>query len=189
MHAWQSTQGLEVGRFSGQRVGTQENVTVLPLPCNKEPTGMSPIPFHAMNHILSCDSSNSSQLVLQVARGLGTGVPSKPLLSRLYALWHSDVRWRFLGLSLNLNASVRDSELYPVVGCDARMMRARMGALAQSVLPRFANVSVIRGTHLASQTICTDHMVIYRHMPMHKSVAHSLGILWGVCLTMIKSLI
>ena len=103
--------------------------------------------------------------------------------SRLYG---SDLRWRFLGLCFT---PVRDSELYPVVGCDARMMRARMGALAQSVLPRFANVSVIRWIETPLKTICADHMVIYRHLPMYKSVAHSLGILWGVFVTMFKSLI
>jgi hypothetical protein len=47
----------------------------------------------------------------------------------------------FLGLSFT---PVRDSERYPVVECNARMMRAIMGTFAQSVLLRFANVSVIR---------------------------------------------
>ena len=72
-------------------------------------------------------------------------------MCRLSRLYGSDLRWRFLGLCFT---PVRDSELYPVVGCDARMMRARMGALAQSVLPRFANVSVIRWIATPLKTIC-----------------------------------
>ena len=55
-------------------------------------------------------------------------------------LYGSDLRWRYIGLYFT---PVRDFELYPSVECDARVMRAKMGAFAYSVLLRFANFSVI----------------------------------------------